>query len=282
MIVLITGAASGIGLALSLVCLQKEHTVIMIDKDEAKLQEEAKKLSAQFPNRIVSKHCDLTQAQAVNQLAHELYHELPHIDWIFNNAGIIGSLAPIWELKPEQIQQVFAVNVFGMTNIIQAFMPFLFAQEKSARIINMASLYAICSSSQVVSYSMSKHAVLALSESLHFDLQRLAKPIDVSVVLPSFTDTSLLSPQATDNPSPFQHSLNLLMAHSKPTMDVAEQIINEVEQKKFYIFPDKEVKTYAEERVNAMISQDKPHVNAVEKVLTSLIKRDEKRQKKVN
>lgn len=282
MIVLITGAASGIGLALSLVCLQKEHTVIMIDKDEAKLQEEAKKLSAQFPNRIVSKHCDLTQAQAVNQLAYELYHELPHIDWIFNNAGIIGSLAPIWELKPEQIQHVFAVNVFGMTNIIQAFMPFLFAQEKPAHIINMASLYAICSSSQVASYSMSKHAVLALSESLHFDLQRLAKPINVSVVLPSFTDTSLLSPQATDTPSPFQHSLNLLMAHSKPTMDVAEQIIKEVEQKKFYIFPDTEVKTYAEERVSAMILQDKPHVNAVEKVLTSLIRRDEKRRKKAN
>ncbi|WP_370449394.1 SDR family NAD(P)-dependent oxidoreductase [Legionella sp. km772] len=280
MMVLITGAASGIGLALSLICLQKEFSVIMVDNNDEKLNVEARQLNNQFPNRVIKKTCDLTQADAVNTLAQELYQQISHIDWIFNNAGIIGSLAPLWELTPEQIQQVFAVNIFGMTNVIQAFMPFLFKQRQPSHIINMASLYAICTSSQVASYSMSKHAVLALSESLHFDLQRLAKPIAVSVVLPSFTDTSLLTPSSTDPVSPFQQSLNLLMAHSRPTMDVASQIIDEVEQKKFYIFPDKEVKGYAEERLNAMISQNNPHLNAIEKLMTSLIKRDEKRRKK--
>ena len=154
----------------------------------------------------------------------------------------------------------------------------LFKQEKPAHIINMASLYAVCTSSQVAPYSMSKHAVLALSESLYFDLQRLAKPIDVSVVLPSFTDTSLLTSPSSIEPTPFQHSLNLLLAHSRPAMDVAEHIINEVEQKKFYIFPDKEVKEYVQERVNAMMNQDKPHVNSIERLVTSLIKRDEKKR----
>ncbi len=282
-VALITGAASGIGLALSIVCLHKGFTLVMVDKDETKLNEEARKLNEQFPNRVLSKVCDLTQAQAVNQLADDLFQELPYINWIFNNAGIIGALAPIWELKPEQVEQVFAVNVYGMIHVIQAFIPFLFKQEKPAHIINMASLYAVCTSSQVAPYSMSKHAVLALSESLYFDLQRLAKPIDVSVVLPSFTDTSLLITSPSSNePSPFQHSLNLLLAHSRPAMDVATYIINEVEQKKFYIFPDKEVKEYAEERVNAMMNQDKPHVNSIEKLMTSLIKRDEKKRNKSN
>lgn len=281
-VALITGAASGIGLALSIVCLQKGFTVILVDKDEPRLNEEARKLNQQFPNQVLSKVCDLTQAQAVNQLAEGLFEELPYINWIFNNAGIIGALAPIWELKPEQVEQVFAVNVYGMTHVIQAFIPFLFKQEKPAHVINMASLYAVCTSSQVAPYSMSKHAVLALSESLYFDLQRLAKAINVSVVFPSFTDTSLLTSPTSNEPTPFQHSLNLLLSHSRPAMDVAEHIINEVEQKKFYIFPDKEVKEYAEERVGAMMDQDKPHVNNIEKLVTSLIKRDEKKRKKSN
>jgi len=281
-VALITGAASGIGLALSIVCLQKGFTVILVDKDEPRLNEEARKLNQQFPNQVLSKVCDLTQAQAVNQLAEGLFEELPYINWIFNNAGIIGALAPIWELKPEQVEQVFAVNVYGMTHVIQAFIPFLFKQEKPAHVINMASLYAVCTSSQVAPYSMSKHAVLALSESLYFDLQRLAKAINVSVVFPSFTDTSLLTSPTSNEPTPFQHSLNLLLAHSRPAMDVAEHIINEVEQKKFYIYPDKEVKEYAEQRVGAMMDQDKPHVNNIEKLVTSLIKRDEKKRKKSN
>ena len=280
-VVLITGAASGIGLALSTVCLNKGFKVILVDKDKTKLDQETIKLNKQFPQQALSKICDLTQPQAVTQLAQDLYQDLPHIDWIFNNAGIIGTLAPIWELSPEQVHQVLAVNVYGMTHIIQAFMPFLFNQEKPAHIINMASLYGVCASSQVAPYSMSKHAVLALSESLYFDLQRLEKPIDVSVVFPSFTDTSLLTPESSDSTSTFQHSLNLLMAQSRPALEVAAQIIEVVEQKKFYIFPDKEVKGYAEDRVAAMISQDKPEVNAIEKLMTSLIRREEKRRKKI-
>lgn len=230
---LITGAASGIGLALSTICLEKGFTVIMVDKNEMKLNEVAQQLNQEFPHRVLAKICDVTQAPEVNQLAQDLFKELTSIDWIFNNAGIIGALAPIWELKPAQVQEVFSVNVYGMTNIIQAFIPFLLEQEKPAHIINMASLYGICTSSQVAPYSMSKHAVLALSESLYFDLQRVNKPISVSVVFPSFTDTSLLnSPSSTS----FQHSLSLLMAQSNSALDVAREIMNAVQQKKILHF----------------------------------------------
>lgn len=273
---LITGAASGIGLALTKVCLEKDFTVVMVDINAEKLKETAQELNQQFPKRIFEKVCDITNADAVNQLAQEVFHDLKQLDWLFNNAGIIGHLAPIWELKSEQVQEVFAVNVLGMTHVIQAFMPF-FLQQKSAHIINMASLYGVCTSSQVAPYTMSKHAVLALSESLYFDLQRLEKPINVSIVFPSFTDTALLQ---SNNPSSFKHSLNSFMAHSKPALELAHQIINDVEQKKFYIFPDKEVKVYAKERIESMLNQEQPKINAVEQLMGSLIRRNEKNRNK--
>jgi len=272
-VALITGAASGIGRALSLVHLQKGITVVLVDKDCTKLNLEAEQLITQFPDQVFAIPCDVTKPNEVDQLAQQTYKLLGQVDWIYNNAGIIGTLAPIWDLTPEQINRVMDVNLYGMINIIRTFIPFLFKQESSSHIINMASLYALCSGSQMAAYSMSKHAVLALSESLHFDLTHMEKPVDVSVVFPSFTDTALLSNSSSDLTNPFQDTLNSLLSHSRPALEVAQHIIQEVEQKKFYILPDREVKGYCEERTKAILLQENPHMNNVEKLITSLIKR---------
>lgn len=271
-VAVITGAANGIGLALSQVHLQLGITVVMSDKDSAKLKNESKSLKAQFPGKVLAIPCDVTQAEEVAQLAQQSQNELGRVDWIYNNAGIIGQLAPVWDLNPEYLHQVMNVNLQGMIHVIQAFIPFLFKQTVQSHIINMASLYALCASSQTASYSMSKHAVLALSESLYFDLRHTHKPVDVSVVFPSFTDTGLLS-DTSEGDSSFHKALQKLLSHSRPAMDMAKYIVQEVEQKKFYIFPDKEVKGYYEERTQAILLQENPHVTNVEKLMSALIKR---------
>ncbi|AEW51118.1 TPA: SDR family NAD(P)-dependent oxidoreductase [Legionella pneumophila] len=271
--VVITGAASGIGLALSKVCLQKGKTVVMVDNNEGSLNRADKLFSNDFPNQIISAHCDVTQEHEISELAQLVYQNLGQIDWIFNNAGIIGNLLPAWELQASDINQVMEVNLHGMLNMIRSFMPYLFKQNFRSHIINMASLYALCTGSQMAAYSMSKHAVLALSESLYFDLNRLKKPVDVSVVFPSFTDTSLLATSGKLNHSPIHNQLNNLLAHSRPAIEVAEHIVREVEQKRFYILPDKEVKGYCEDRTKAILLQENPHRNSVEQLMCSLLKR---------
>ncbi|KTD40682.1 SDR family NAD(P)-dependent oxidoreductase [Legionella parisiensis] len=275
-VAVITGAANGIGLALSQVHLQRGNIVVMVDKDEIKLKQEAERLWSLFPEKLLEISCDITQLNDVAQLVQRVESKLGRIDWIYNNAGIIGQLGPIWDLSSEHIKKVMEVNLHGMINIIQAFIPFLFQQTFHSRIINIASLYSLCTGSQTASYAMSKHAVLALSESLFFDLMRMKKPVDVSVVFPSFTDTSLLS-HTTDIHSSFHEVLQSLLSHSRPAIDIAEHIVHEVDQKKFYIFPDKEVKGYCEERTKAMIVQENPHVTNIEKLMGALIKRQESR-----
>lgn len=276
-VAVITGAANGIGLALSQLHVQQGITTVMVDKDSVKLENEAKQLEAAFPGTTLTITCDVTKADEVAQLAQHTEKELGRVDWIYNNAGIIGQLAPVWELNPEHVKQVLNVNLHGVIHVIQAFMPFLFQQQFKSHIINMASLYALCASSQTAPYSMSKHAVLALSESLHFDLARMEKPVDVSVVFPSFTDTGLLSNTSNATTSPFHGALQSLLSHSRPAIEIAEHIVKEVEQKKFYIFPDKEVKGYCEERTKALLLQEKPHSTNVEKLMRALIKRQESR-----
>lgn len=272
-VAVITGAASGIGRALSFVYLQRGTIVVLADKDCAKLNNEAGQLISEFPGKVLAIPCDITKPNDVEHLVQQTYEQLGQVDFLYNNAGIIGTLAPVWDLTAEQISEVMDVNLNGMINIIRGFIPFLFKQEIPSQIINIASLYALCSGSQMAAYSMSKHAVLALSESLHFDLKRLEKPVDVSVVFPSFTDTSLLSHPSTNTGNSLHDTLNALLSHSRPAMDVAQHIVQEVEQKQFYILPDKEVKGYCEERTKAILLQENPHLNNIEKLITSLIKR---------
>lgn len=273
-VAVITGAANGIGLALSRILLEKNTLVVMVDKNETKLFKESNLFNSQFPDQVLAFPCDITQVNQVRELVTTLSDQLERVDWLYNNAGIIGNIAPLWELKTEQIQKVLEVNLFGMIHIIQEFLPMLFNQNFTSHIINIASMYALCSGSQLAPYSMSKHAVLALSESLYFDFKRLAKPVDVSVVFPSFTDTGLISNSSAEVNHSFHESLNTLLAHSRPAMEVATHIIQEVEQKQFYILPDKEVKGYSEERIKSILLQNTPHLNNVEKLMNSLMRRN--------
>lgn len=270
---LITGAANGIGLALCKIHLHQGHKVVMVDNNQTQLQKQHEELMHAFPHQIMAFACDVSSALDIKHLVLQLkQHALP-LHWIYNNAGIIGELGPVWELPLNDIKKVCEVNLFGMIHLIQAIIPLLFEQAFESHIVNIASLYALYSGSQTSSYAMSKHAVLALSESLYFDLKRAEKNIHVSVAFPSFTDTGLLA-NKKENDSAFHQVLQQLMTHSRPAHEVAHHIVDAVSRKEFYIFPDKEVKGYCEERYQALVYQEDPAESAVEKLLGSLLARE--------
>lgn len=279
-VAVVTGAARGIGLALSHVYLQKGASVVLVDKDGPALYQQEEQLTTHFPGQVHAILCDVTHGDEVVKMAQYITQHIGPVDWIFNNAGIIGSLAPVWELDVKDVSSVFDVNIYGMLHVIKAFTPYLIQQTNSSQIINIASLYALCSGSQLAAYSMSKHAILALSECLYLDLQKQKKSIDVSVVFPSFTDTSLLSHPSNHPSNSFQETLSGILAHSRPAQEVAEHIAKEVEKRQFYIFPDKEVKGYAEERIEALLHEDIPHINNIERMLSALIERAKKKSVK--
>lgn len=269
-VAVVTGAASGIGLALTKSCLEQGIHVVMADNDVASLCDKVEQLSEQKTADVLGVVCDVTKPASFRHLAKETYKQFNRVDWLFNNAGISGHLAPIWELTSEHIRKVMDVNLHGTINGIQAFLPLMFKQEHRAHIINIASFYGLCSGSQMAAYAMSKHALVALSESLYFDLQRLNKPVDVSLVCPSFVQTQLLNNSAPLHVDKLHLLMADLVARSRSAEDVANHIVREVEKKVFYILPDKEVKDYCEQRTKAIIEQTDPHKHSLEKIVSSL------------
>ena len=277
-VAVITGAASGIGLALAAECVSQGLSVMMVDKNEEILMQQANQLRAVARATVHAEVCDVSSEDKMLQLAKTAFATFGHVDVLINNAGISGPIAPLWELPSAQIRQVMDVNVYGIIYGIKAFLPYWFERNQTAHIVNMASVYGLCSGSQLAAYTMSKHAVVALSESLYFDLRRLEKPIQVSVVCPTLTNTNLISNSFADEPSLFHTLLNRSLEDAQSPEDVAAIIMHGVAQKIFYIFPDAEVKRYCEEYKNALMDQSAPHEHELEKLFQSLSRHAKKRE----
>ncbi len=272
-VAVITGAASGIGLALVKSCLQNDMHVVMADNAADTLSARVAELSLSAQTELMDVVCDVSRRDDVQQLADQTFERFNHVDLLINNAGISGRLAPLWALSSEDVQQVLDINLHGVIHGVQVFLPLMFNQNHRSHVVNMASLYGLCSGSQMAAYAMSKHAIVALSESLYFDLQRLNKPVDISVVCPSFANTQLLANSAPSQGDALHTMMGALIERSRPAEDVASHIMHEVHNKTFYILPDKEVKAYCELRTKAIIEQTMPHQHSLEKIIASLSKR---------
>jgi len=272
-VAVITGAASGIGLALTEGCLQRGIHVVMADNAVNKLCDRVEAFNEGTKAAVLGVACDVTKIETIRDLAKQAYNRFGRVDWLFNNAGISGQLAPLWELTSEHIRKVMDINLHGAIHCLQTFLPLMFKQQHRSHIINIASVYGLCSGSQMAAYAMSKQAMVALSESLYFDLKRLEKPVDVSVVCPSFVSTQLLSNSAPEQEDKLHYLVAQLIARSRSSDELAAHILHEVEKKTFYILPDKEVKAYCEERTKAIIEQTDPHQHSLEKIINALSKR---------
>ena len=269
-VAVITGAASGLGLALTKACILQDMHVVMADKAEAILAEKVDELSQQTTTNILGVVCDVTKLDQLAELAEQAFATFNRVDLLINNAGISGHFAPLWELTNEHVRQVLDVNLHGVIHGVQVFLPLMFEQNHRSHIVNMASFYGLCSGSQMAAYAMSKHAIVALSESLYFDLRRLNKPVDISVVCPSFANTQLLVNSSPTQADKLHSMMSDLIERSRPADDVASHIMREVNNNQFYILPDKEVKDYCEQRANAIIEQHPPHEHTLERIIASL------------
>jgi len=268
-VAVITGAASGIGLALSKACVASGIHVVMADNRVTALCDRVEQLSETATSEVMGVVCEVSKIECLRQLAKQTFERFERIDWLFNNAGISGHFAPVWELTSEHIRKVMDINLYGVLNGIQAFLPLMFKQTHRAHIINMASCYGLCSGSQVSAYSMSNHAIVALSESLYFDLERLQKPVSVSVVCPSFTNTQLLANSTPLHEDRLHAKLSEFITQSRPAEEVAAYILKEIKKGTFYILPDDEVKYFCEQRTKAIMDEQQPYSHQLEKIMSS-------------
>lgn len=189
----ITGAASGIGLALSTALVQRGANVWMTDVNAEKVSQAAEALGP----KARASALDVRDAAAVRELIEGVARESGRIDYLFNNAGI-GVSGEVQELGVEHFDRIIDVNIRGVVNGIVAAYP-LMVKQRSGHIVNTASMAGLTPVPLVVPYAMTKHAVVGLSTSLRLEAEHYG--VRVSVLCPSAIETPLLD---AGNPSDLQ------------------------------------------------------------------------------
>jgi short-subunit dehydrogenase len=186
-IALITGAASGIGCALAEELAHEGAHVIIAD-----LQFElAESVATSINNAGGSAEAvklDVTDATAFAELIARVKAERGRIDYLFNNAGIWIS-GGIKDYALSDWQRIIAINLMGVINGVQAVYPLMIAQG-FGHIVNVASMAGLTPSAGMAGYSATKHAVVALSQSLR--VEAAFHGVDVSVLCPGAIRTPLL------------------------------------------------------------------------------------------
>jgi len=239
----ITGAASGIGLALSTRLARNGYRVVMSDIRADALHDARATVEAAAPGAaVVDVVADVTDAASVEALAAAAVEEFGGIDLAINNAGVIGPVGPVWEGPLEQWQLALGINFWGVLHGMRAFLPRMIAAG-GGRLVNIASVASWSSGPQMGSYGAAKHAVLALTESAYRELAELGSPVRLSVVCPTTVRTSLVSHLEGDASEQGSIGRTRLLAARERGLDpaaVAETVVAGIEADQYLITTDPE------------------------------------------
>lgn len=234
---LVTGGASGIGLALCAALAGRGVEVVVVDRSAAALARAVDHL-APHGAKVTGHSVDVADRDAVVALAARVFAD-GGVDILFNNAGVAGGFGPTWEIDPTEFRWVMDVNFFGVLNGVQAFVPY-FVERGSGWIVNVASLAGLCPVPFNNAYNASKHAVVGLSGSLWDELAEVALGVGVTVVCPGSVPTDLVATSRANRPHgappPPSRAPVSSTAHSAITPDVAAaRILSAVDRRQFLL-----------------------------------------------
>ncbi|BAN23141.1 SDR family oxidoreductase [Caballeronia insecticola] len=246
-VAVITGAGSGFGREFALAGAALGMKLVLADLDTAGLAATVDALRAQGADAI-GVTADVADAAQVDALARAALDAFGGVHLLFNNAGV-GAGGFVWENSANDWQWVFGVNVMGIANGLRAFVPIMLEQNEPAHIVNTASVAGLLAAPAMGVYNASKHAVVALTETLYHDLRLAgASSIGVSLLCPAFVPTGIANaersrPEALANDTPYTSSQKLAARQLTKAVeggklsarDIAALTFDAVREGRFYV-----------------------------------------------
>ena len=160
---IVTGAGSGIGLAIARFLLEEGARVLVADVVADRAEEVAEELGERAIGAVV----DVSREADVVSMIERAYSEFGRIDVLCNNAGVLDGLAPLTEVEDDAWERVMGVNVNGVFYACRAAVPRML-QQGSGTIVNTASLAGLSGGRAGFSYTASKHAVVGMTRSIAY------------------------------------------------------------------------------------------------------------------
>ena len=188
-VAVITGAASGFGREFARHSHARGMKLVLADVHEAALQEVVAELQGQGAE-VRALRVDVAQGEQVAQLAELAFSSFGAVHLLFNNAGV-GSGGFIWENAESDWQWVLGVNLWGVIHGVRHFVPRMLAAGEVGHIVNTASVAGLLSTPNMGVYNVSKHAVVAYTETLYQDLKLAGSRLGVSLLCPAYVPTGI-------------------------------------------------------------------------------------------
>ncbi|MFT5888597.1 MAG: NADP-dependent 3-hydroxy acid dehydrogenase YdfG [Zhongshania sp.] len=232
--VAITGAGGGLGRAMAIRFAEQGWKVAIADINATAMQECFDTVIGHSKDSFIQ-HCDVRQEADFEKLLTKCNERWGGVDVLVNNAGI-ASINSIHKESIDSWQRIVDINTLGAVRGCKVFVPAL-KKQGGGHIVNIASVAGISCTPHMSSYNTTKAAVIALSETLRWELK--SANIGVTVVCPSMFKTGLADSSGVEN-GKIKGNLEKMMAASKLSADdIAESIYTAVQKNTFMLLPHK-------------------------------------------
>jgi NAD(P)-dependent dehydrogenase (short-subunit alcohol dehydrogenase family) len=272
--VVITGAGSGLGREFALLGAKLGMRLVLADvQPDALKQTEASAIA--LGADVLTQVCDVRHGDEVESLAQVALSRFGAIHLVFNNAGV-GAGGLIWESTQHDWEWVLGVNLWGVIHGVRVFTPIMLASEKSdptfqGHIVNTASMAGLLTPPAMGVYNVSKHAVVALTETLYHDLSLIESNLGVSVLCPYFVPTGISQSEsirpsdakpaaaATRSQQLSQAMLEKAVTAGKVSAaEVAQMTFDAIRARQFYIYSHPQALGNVERRLQDILQARNP------------------------
>lgn len=274
-VAVVTGGASGIGRAMAERFAAEGMKVVLADIEKDALAVAESEMRANSAE-VASKVTDVSKGEDVEALARFAKETFGGVHILCNNAGVgVGGVS--WEYTVRDWDWMLGVNLWGVIHGIRAFVPLMIEQDEESHIVNTASGAGLHTRPWLAMYCATKHAVVALSESLHHELALMGTKTKVSVLCPAVVNTrigesernrpaSLSNETDEGNPAQMQameQAFRAMLASGLAPADVAAAVLDAIRDERFYVITHEETKERVRARMEDIIEGRNPTLQPI-------------------